>query len=113
MYPDLQIQKVFRSSGFKYTKMLKKNYEFLGAEGFFWGTARSFTYKDKQGTHEPLSLKKPKKTAADHSGNNTVLRIKRMYILNGVIFINSTNIFSCGLHVNIFYVKYLIQVSTK
>ncbi len=33
-------------------------------------------------------------------------------LLNGVIFINSTIILSCGLHVNIFYVKYVIQVST-
>ncbi len=32
-------------------------------------------------------------------------------LLNGVIFINSTLIFSCGLYENIFYVKYLIQVS--
>ncbi len=30
-----------------------------------------------------------------------------------LIFVNSTIIFSCGLHVNIFYVKYLIQVSAK
>ncbi len=49
----------------------------------------------------------------DHSGNTTVLRINICKLLNGVIFINSTIIFSCGLHVNIFYVKYLIQVSTK
>ncbi len=35
------------------------------------------------------------------------------HFLNGVIFINSTIILSCGLYVNIFYVKYIIQVSTK
>ncbi len=34
-------------------------------------------------------------------------------LLNGVIFINSTIMFSCGLHVNIFNVKYIIQASTK
>ncbi len=37
----------------------------------------------------------------------------RLILLNGVILRNSTFIFSCGLHVNIFYVKYLIQVITK
>ncbi len=37
-------------------------------------------------------------TAVDHSTNNTVLRIKRMQILNGAIFINSTIISSCGLY---------------
>ncbi len=43
---------------------------------FFWRTADSLTVQDKQGTHEQPSLNK--KTAVDHSGNNTVLRIKRM-----------------------------------
>ncbi len=37
----------------------------------------------------------------------------RLILLNGVILRNSTFIFFCGLHVNIFYVKYLIQVITK
>ncbi len=50
-----------------------------------------------------------KKKAEDHPGKNT-LRIKRIY-LNKVIFINSTIILSCGLYVNVFYVKYLIQAS--
>ncbi len=49
---------------------------FVGPEGFFWMTADSLTAQDKQGTHEQLSLNK--NTAVDHSGNNTVLRIKRM-----------------------------------
>ncbi len=43
---------------------------------FFRRTAGSLTVQDKQGTHEQLSLNK--KTSVDHSGNNTVLRIKRM-----------------------------------
>ncbi len=46
------------------------------AEGFFGRTADSLTVQDKQETHEQLSLNK--KTSVDHSGNNTVLRIKRM-----------------------------------
>ncbi len=37
----------------------------------------SLTVQDKQGTHEQLSLNK-KNTSVDHSGNNTVLRIKGM-----------------------------------
>ncbi len=74
------------------------------------------TVQDKQGTHEQLSLKqtnKQKKNSCDHSGNNTVLRIKCMQTFERGHFINSPLIFSCGLYVNIFYVKYLIQVSTK
>jgi len=50
----------------------------------------SLTVQDKQGTHEKLSQnktkqnktnkknKKIKTTSVDHSGNNTVLRIKAM-----------------------------------
>ncbi len=53
-----------------------KTKEFVGAEGFFRRTTDSLTVQDKQGTREQLSLNK--KTAADHSGNNTVLRIKHM-----------------------------------
>ncbi len=37
--------------------------------------ADSLIVQDKQGTHEQLSLNN---TAVDHSGNSTVLRIKRM-----------------------------------
>ncbi len=49
-------------------------------EGFFWRTADSLTVQDKQGTHEQLSQRKEinKNTAVDHSGNNTILRIKQM-----------------------------------
>ncbi len=60
-----------------------------------------------------LSLNINKKnTAVDHSGKNTVLQIKVKTFEWG-IFINSTIIFFCKLYVNIFYVKYLIQVSAK
>ncbi len=62
-------------------------------------------------THEQLSLNK--QTQLWIIQITTVLRINVCKLLNGVIFINSTIIFSCGLHVNIFYVKYFIQVSTK
>ncbi len=51
--------------------------KFVVAEGFFRRTTGSLTVQDKQGTHEQLSLNK-KNTAVNHSGNNTVLRIKRM-----------------------------------
>ncbi len=57
--------------------------------------------------------KQKKNTAVDHSGKNTVLRTKGMQTFERGLFFNSTIIFSCGLYVNIFYVKYLIQVSTK
>ncbi len=57
------------------TQKCWKTKEFVGAEGFFWRTADSLTVQNKQGTHEQLSIKN---TAVDHSGNNTVLRIKRM-----------------------------------
>ncbi len=43
----------------------------------------------------------------------SLLELSVCKLLNGVIFINSAILFSCGLHVNIFYVKYLIQVCTK
>ncbi len=43
--------------GFKYTKMLE-NQIIVGAEGFFWRTADSWTVQDKQGTCEQLSLNK-------------------------------------------------------
>ncbi len=42
----------------------------------FSRTDERLTVQDKQGTHEQLSLNK--KTSVDHSGNNTVLRIKCM-----------------------------------
>ncbi len=45
------------------------------------------------------TITKQKNTAVDHSGNNTVSSVCKL--LNRVIFINSTIIFSCGLHVNI------------
>ncbi len=58
-----------------------------------------------------------KNTAVDHSGKNTVLQIKvktfEWGIIWGIFFINSTIIFFCKLYVNIFYVKYRIQVSAK
>jgi len=59
------------------TQKCWKTKEFVRAEGFFWRTADNLTVQDKQGTHEQLALNK-KNTAVDHSGNNTVLRIKRM-----------------------------------
>ncbi len=82
--------------------------EFVGPEGFFWRTAGRLTIQDKQGTHLQLSLKKKKKkkTAVDHSGNNSIK--DQAYVIMYV-----TIIFSCGLYVRVFYVKYLIQVSTK
>ncbi len=54
--------------------------EFVGPEWFFWRTAGRLTIQHKQGSHLQLSLKQKhtKKTAVDHSGNNTVLRIKRI-----------------------------------
>ncbi len=56
-----------------------KTKEFVGpSEGFFWRTAGSLTVQDEQGTHEQLLLNKKQNTAVDHSGNNTVLRIKCM-----------------------------------
>ncbi len=83
------------------TQKCWKTKEFVGTEGFFWRTAGSLTVQDKQGTHEQLSLNK--KNSIKNQGEP----------LNGVIFINSTIIFSCELYVNICYVKYIIQVSNK
>ncbi len=67
---------LFYSLWFKYTQMLE-NQRICGTWRIFWRTAGSFTVQDKQETHEQLSLNK-KITTVDHSGNNTVLRIKRM-----------------------------------
>ncbi len=83
------------------TQKCCKTKESVGAEGFFWRTAGSLTVQDKQ-RDSWTTITKQKNTAVDHSGNNTLLRIKRMQIK-----------LSFGLHVNIFYVKYFIQVSTK
>ncbi len=58
------------------TQKCWKTKSFVGAEGFFWRTAGSLTVRDKQETLEQLSLNK--QTAVDHSGNNTVLKIKQM-----------------------------------
>ncbi len=80
-----------------------KTKDFLGPERFFWRTAGSLTVQDKQGTHEQLLLNKQKKYSGNTSIKNQVCKL----------LLNSTIIFSCGLYVNIFYVKYLIQVSTK
>ncbi len=84
----------------------------MGAEGFF--SEEQQEVKLFRTNNGPMNnYHKKKKPAVDHLGDNTVLRIKcTCNLLNKVIFIIST-IFSCGLHVNIFYVKYLIQVSTK
>ncbi len=59
----------------------------------------SLTVQDQQGTHEHPSQKKKKKSLCK--------------LLNGVIFMNSAIILSCGLHIHIFYVKYIVQGSTK
>ncbi len=79
---------------------------------FFWRTAGSFTVQDKQGTHEQLSLN-PKK--------------KQLWIIQlttkNEAYVNfwtwSFYKFSYYFHlwtiqyVHVFYVKYIIQVSTK
>ncbi len=49
-----------------------------------------------------------KKAAVDQC-----LETRKCILLNGVIFINSIIIHSCRLYVNVFYVKYLIEVTTK
>ncbi len=62
------------------------------------------TAQDQQGTHEQLSQNR--KTVVDHPGNDTQyydLRVCKL--LNGVIFTNSVIILSCGVYVNICYVK--------
>ncbi len=67
----------------KMVQLHKKCWEttdFVGPKEFFWRTEVSLTVQDKQGTHEQLSQKHTQKQtiAVDHSGNNTVLRIKCM-----------------------------------
>ncbi len=56
------------------------------------------TVQDKQGTHEQLSLKHKKtttkKNSCDHSGNNTVLRIKCMQTFEQGHFIQIHHLFS-------------------
>ncbi len=60
-----------------------KTKEFVGHEGFFWWTAGSLTLQDKQGTMLMRSnYHQTKKTAVDHSGNNTVLKLKGCKLLN-------------------------------
>ncbi len=93
--------------GFKYTK-----------NGIY-----IFTVQDKHGTHQQLKktqTKKQLRIIQDHPGKNT--RMKSMlnfeqYVQNFQQYeyfcINVTIIFSCGININVFYVKYLIQVSTK
>ncbi len=76
--------------------------ESAGRGGFFWRTELSLTVQNKPETHEQPS--QIKKTVVDHPGNHT---------WKGVISIISAFFLSCGLHVNIFYVKYLIQDRTK
>ncbi len=77
----------------------------------FLKNSRQLTVQDKQGTHEQISLKKTQLWIIQVTTQYEELSIYKL--LNGVVFIKSTIIFSCGLHVNIFYVKYLIQISTK
>ncbi len=91
------------------TQTCWKSKEFVGPEGFFWRTAGSLTVQDKQETHEQPSLNKKtkqKNTAVDHSGNNTILHLEQghFYKFNYYILLCT---------INIFYVKCLLQVSTK
>ncbi len=98
--------------GFKYTKMLE-NQSICVSWRIFLKNSRQFNCSG-QTRDSWTTITKQKNTSVDHSGNNTLLRIKHICkLLNGVIFINSTIVFSCRLHVHIFYVKYLIQFSTK
>ncbi len=82
--------------GFKYAKD-------AGKPKNLWNLNNSV--QDELGTHEQLS---PKKAAVDQC-----LETRKCILLNGVIFINSIIIHSCRLYVNVFYVKYLIEVRTK
>ncbi len=66
---------------------------------FFLKNSRQFNCSGQTRTSW-TTITKLINTAVDHSDNNTVLRIKHMYILNGTIFINSTIISSCGLYAN-------------
>ncbi len=94
----------------KYTTILE-NQRICGTWRIFLKNSRQFNCSGQ--TRDSWTIIK-KHTAVDHSGNNTALRIN-MYCkcLSGFFFRNSTIIFSCWLYVHIFYVKYLIQVSTK
>ncbi len=85
--------------GFEYTKMLE-NHRICGSWRIFLKNSRQLNYSG-QTRDSWVSITK-QQTDMDHSGINKVLRIKLIKLLNRVLFINSTNIFSCGLYVNIF-----------
>ncbi len=95
-----------------------------GHGGFFWRTVIRLTIQNKQGTHEqPSQTNKQNKTeqertVVDHPGNHThhYIRTKGSQTFEGGYFNNFSYFYfflSCGLYVNIFYVKYLTQDSTK
>ncbi len=97
--------------GFKYAKDAGKTEESQAMEDFSEEQCSVYCFRNKQGTHEQPSQKK-KKTVVDHPGNQ-VLRTKVPKLFKVVILIISAIFLSCGPYVNIFYVKYLTQDSTK
>ncbi len=90
-----------------------KTEDSAGHGGFFWRTVLSLTVQIKQGTHEQPSQNK--KTSSRLP--NTLLRTKGSQTFEGGYLKNFSYFFLlffyCGLYVNIVYVKYLTQDSTK
>ncbi len=107
-----QSSSVWKDGSLNHTVQIHKNAaktkNLWELKDFFLKNSRQFNCSG-QTRDSWTTITKQKNTAVDHSGNS----IKNEGDVNFWTGSNSALIFSCGLYVNIFYVKYLIQVSNK